>query len=210
MEIQTVTGLVHDYNLVSSYNGGAATAHESNPAPVTLFVGAAAGDLRLLPTAAAVRSRRGDDGGRGGADHRSAGRGAAGGRGVRHRRLRAGRRSDDGRRRHERLWRHHRRWRRDGRGRRARHGGGAGTGGARAPAARPATAAPPARVDAAPGWAGRTGTADAGANDAGVPPGMVVSGGCSCHTGRSGGGLLNGALLASALVLTVRRRRRSP
>ncbi len=54
MEIQTVTGLVHDYNLVSSYTGGAATAHESNPAPATLFVSAATGDLRLVATAAAV------------------------------------------------------------------------------------------------------------------------------------------------------------
>ena len=54
MEIQTVTGLVHDYNFVSSYTGGAASAHESNPAPATLFVSAATGDLRLVATAAAV------------------------------------------------------------------------------------------------------------------------------------------------------------
>ena len=54
MEIQTVTGLVHDYNFVSSYTGGAATAHESNPAAATLFVSAATGDLRLVATAAAV------------------------------------------------------------------------------------------------------------------------------------------------------------
>jgi hypothetical protein len=54
MEIQTVTGLVHDYNFVSSYTGGAATTHESNPAPAMLFVSAATGDLRLVATAAAV------------------------------------------------------------------------------------------------------------------------------------------------------------
>jgi MYXO-CTERM domain-containing protein len=54
LEIQTVTGLVHDYNLVSSYTGGAASAHESNPAASALFVGPTTGDLGLLPTAAAV------------------------------------------------------------------------------------------------------------------------------------------------------------
>ncbi len=54
MEIQTVTGLIHDYNLVSSYSGGAAGAHESNPVPATLFVGAATGDLRLAAGAVAV------------------------------------------------------------------------------------------------------------------------------------------------------------
>ena len=54
MEIQTVTGLVHDYNFVSSYTGGAASAHESNPAPATLFVSAATGDLRLVAGGGAV------------------------------------------------------------------------------------------------------------------------------------------------------------
>ena len=54
MEIQVVTGLIDDYNLVSGYTGGAPTAHESTPAPATLFVSAATGDLRL---AAPARSR---------------------------------------------------------------------------------------------------------------------------------------------------------
>jgi hypothetical protein len=54
LEIQTVTGLVHDYNLISSYTGGTASAHESNPAAATLFVDAAGGDLRPLAAAPEV------------------------------------------------------------------------------------------------------------------------------------------------------------
>jgi parallel beta helix pectate lyase-like protein len=47
-EVQTVTGLMHDYNLVSSYAGATASAHESTPADAAaLFVDAAGGDLRL-------------------------------------------------------------------------------------------------------------------------------------------------------------------
>ncbi|MFI5077865.1 MAG: right-handed parallel beta-helix repeat-containing protein, partial [Vicinamibacteria bacterium] len=47
-EVQTVTGLMHDYNLVSSYTGSSAAAHESTPASAAaLFVDAAGGDLRL-------------------------------------------------------------------------------------------------------------------------------------------------------------------
>jgi hypothetical protein len=48
-EVQAVTGLMHDYNLVSSYTGATASAHESTPAnAAALFVDAASGDLRLV------------------------------------------------------------------------------------------------------------------------------------------------------------------
>ena len=47
-EVQAVTGLMHDYNLVSSYTGTTASAHEATPASAAaLFVDAAGGDLRL-------------------------------------------------------------------------------------------------------------------------------------------------------------------
>ena len=47
-EVQAVTGLMHDYNIVSSYTGTTASAHESTPAnAAALFVNAAGGDLRL-------------------------------------------------------------------------------------------------------------------------------------------------------------------
>jgi parallel beta-helix repeat protein len=50
LEIQTVTGLVHDYNFISSALGGAASTHEATPNPNTLFA-----DLtgRMLALAAA-------------------------------------------------------------------------------------------------------------------------------------------------------------
>ena len=54
-EVQTVTGLVHDYNLVSSYSGTSAAAHESKPASfASLFADAAGGDLHLAASAAAA------------------------------------------------------------------------------------------------------------------------------------------------------------
>lgn len=45
LEVQTVTGLVHDYNLVSSYAGSSANTHESSPAPSGLFVNLAGEDF---------------------------------------------------------------------------------------------------------------------------------------------------------------------
>ena len=54
-EVQAATGLVHDYNLVSSYSGTSASAHESKPASfASLFVDAAGGDLHLASSSAAV------------------------------------------------------------------------------------------------------------------------------------------------------------
>ena len=45
-EVQTVTGLMHDYNLVSSYTGTTASAHEATPANfAALFVDAVGVDL---------------------------------------------------------------------------------------------------------------------------------------------------------------------
>jgi hypothetical protein len=56
LEIQTVTGLVHDYNFVSSYSGGAASAHESAPDPSALFVDVAGRNLALAATSPALDS----------------------------------------------------------------------------------------------------------------------------------------------------------
>jgi parallel beta-helix repeat protein len=53
LEIQTVTGLLHDYNFVSSYSGGAASAHEAAPDPATLFVDVAGRLLALSATSPA-------------------------------------------------------------------------------------------------------------------------------------------------------------
>jgi len=54
-EIQTVTGLLHDYNIVSGYDGGSASAHESTPAnAASLFVDAATGNLQLAAGSAAI------------------------------------------------------------------------------------------------------------------------------------------------------------
>src|SRR5262249_8479926 len=47
-EVQAVTGLMHDYNPVSSSTGPPASAHEATPANfAALFVDAAGGDLHL-------------------------------------------------------------------------------------------------------------------------------------------------------------------
>ncbi|HVT08107.1 MAG TPA: right-handed parallel beta-helix repeat-containing protein, partial [Polyangia bacterium] len=57
MEIQTVTGLMHDYNLVSGYDGGSASAHESTlnaAAAAALFVDASQGNLQLAAGSAAI------------------------------------------------------------------------------------------------------------------------------------------------------------
>ena len=54
LEVQSVTGLVHDHNIISSYSGTTASANESNQAASALFMAPATGDLRLLATAAAV------------------------------------------------------------------------------------------------------------------------------------------------------------
>lgn len=56
MEIQDVTGLVHDYNFVSSYDGGSAAAHEAKPDPATLFADAAAGKLTLAASSPALNA----------------------------------------------------------------------------------------------------------------------------------------------------------
>jgi Right handed beta helix region len=59
-EVQAVTGLMHDYNIVSSYTGTTASAHESTPTNVAaLFVNAANGDLRLAAVTPAVAVDKG-------------------------------------------------------------------------------------------------------------------------------------------------------
>ncbi len=91
-EVQTAKGLMHDYNLVSSYTNTTASAHESAPLDAAaLFVDATGGDLRLASLTPPVAVDRGDGQLRRhvGADHRPAGRAATSGRRLRHRRLRA-------------------------------------------------------------------------------------------------------------------------
>jgi parallel beta-helix repeat protein len=56
LEIQTVTGLVHDYNFISSYTGGTAAAHESAPDPATLFADVMARKLALSAASLALDS----------------------------------------------------------------------------------------------------------------------------------------------------------
>jgi MYXO-CTERM domain-containing protein len=54
-EVQTVTGLQHDYNIVSSFDGSTASAHETTPtSAASLFADAANGDLRLATPAPAA------------------------------------------------------------------------------------------------------------------------------------------------------------
>jgi MYXO-CTERM domain-containing protein len=56
LEIQTVTGLVHDYNIVSSYSGGAASANEKMADPATLFANMVGRQLALSGASAALDS----------------------------------------------------------------------------------------------------------------------------------------------------------
>src|SRR5262249_42792235 len=58
-EVQNVTGLVHDYNIVSSFEGATASAHESTFASASLFMDAVAGDLRLANFASPMAVDRG-------------------------------------------------------------------------------------------------------------------------------------------------------
>jgi hypothetical protein len=45
LEIQSVTGLLHDYNAVSSYSGGSASAHEVDPTAGQMFANATGDDF---------------------------------------------------------------------------------------------------------------------------------------------------------------------
>lgn len=56
LEVQTVTGLVHDYNLVSKYSGTTASAHESSPAGSGLFASPSSSDYKLSNNSAALNS----------------------------------------------------------------------------------------------------------------------------------------------------------
>ncbi|MES1208788.1 MAG: right-handed parallel beta-helix repeat-containing protein [Pseudomonadota bacterium] len=53
-EVQRVTNLLHDYNIVSGYEGGSAAAHESDVDAASLFVDASGGDLQLASGSAAI------------------------------------------------------------------------------------------------------------------------------------------------------------
>ncbi len=57
MEIQGVSGLLHDYNIVSDYDGGSAAAHESAVSvanAASLFADASQGNLQLVSASGAV------------------------------------------------------------------------------------------------------------------------------------------------------------
>jgi hypothetical protein len=59
-EVQNVTGLMHDYNLVSSYTGTTASAHEATPAnAAALFVDATGGDVHLAALTPALAVDKG-------------------------------------------------------------------------------------------------------------------------------------------------------
>jgi parallel beta-helix repeat protein len=54
LEIQTVTGLVHDYNFISTYSGGVASMHESAPGPINIFSNSAGHDFTLAQMSPAL------------------------------------------------------------------------------------------------------------------------------------------------------------
>jgi parallel beta-helix repeat protein len=56
LEVQTVTGLVHDYNLISRLSGSTLAAHESSPAGSGLFAGISTADFRLSANSAALNA----------------------------------------------------------------------------------------------------------------------------------------------------------
>ena len=56
LEVQTVTGLVHDYNLVSKYDGATASSHESSPAESGLFANISSSDYKLSGNSGALNS----------------------------------------------------------------------------------------------------------------------------------------------------------
>jgi parallel beta-helix repeat protein len=56
-EIQSVTGLMHDYNIVSGWDGGSASAHEwavTTASAASLFPSAGAANLQLAPGSTAI------------------------------------------------------------------------------------------------------------------------------------------------------------
>jgi Right handed beta helix region len=56
-EVQAATGLMHDYNIVSGFDGGSASAHESTVSTAnaaSLFAGASSGNLQLASGSAAI------------------------------------------------------------------------------------------------------------------------------------------------------------
>ena len=60
LEVQSVTGLMHDYNILSSSTGTTAAAHEATPnSAAALFVDAAGGDLHLAALTPPVAVDRG-------------------------------------------------------------------------------------------------------------------------------------------------------
>jgi MYXO-CTERM domain-containing protein len=54
LEVQTVSGLVHDYNLISSISGGSLATHESSPMAASLFIEPMTGNLRLSANSPAI------------------------------------------------------------------------------------------------------------------------------------------------------------
>lgn len=54
IEIDAATGTQHDYNLVKNIDGGSLSAHESSPAPSTLFINLAGNDYHLAAASPAL------------------------------------------------------------------------------------------------------------------------------------------------------------
>jgi len=208
LEIQTVTGLVHDDNFVSSYQGGAASAHEAAPDPATLFADVAG---RMFGLAAASPARDSGVASLGGKSApafdlegkpRPAGAGFDRGcyEGAAVVATDGGQPAADGGP--------------DSAGGAGGNGGGAGgragAGGANGGAGASGgatTGAAGATAGAAGGAAGQAGTTG-GAGSAGTPPAAASSGGgCACGYGRGERGATWGLALVAALLARSRRRR---
>jgi len=56
IEVDSVTGLVHDYNRFNNITGATASAHESSPSAASLFINAATWNLELSPTSSALNA----------------------------------------------------------------------------------------------------------------------------------------------------------
>ncbi|HET6149726.1 MAG TPA: right-handed parallel beta-helix repeat-containing protein [Polyangia bacterium] len=184
LEIQTVTGLVHDYNLISSYSGGSAAAHETAPAASTLFVAPATGDLRLLPTASAVDHGVATLGGASAPTTDVLGAGRPAGAAIDIGAYEQGAIAPTG------------------------TGGATGNGGANGAGGGRGGASGIGGRNGAGG--GRGGSTDAGSTDGTGNAAGTIDGGCGCRAGNARGGWLTSVLVIPALALAPlgRRRRR--
>jgi len=198
-EVQAVSGLMHDYNLVSSYSGTTAAAHEATPSSfASLFAGAAGGDLHLAVVTPPVAVDQGaatfagmaapatdvagasrpfgagfDIGAYEYGSTPPAGTGGAPGGGS------------------------------GGSGGNGTGGRAGGTGGSSGSGGRAGGTG-----GRAGGTGGRAGGTDGGGDDGPVPP-AAVGGGCGCRAAGPGGALASGVASIPLPILALVRRRRS-